>query len=262
LSTPISVEENTDYPFSDTIRFRIHSHKAVSFALLTRIPGWAKGATLFLNGTLLTQECRPGSFAQVERTFKNDDVLALKIPQSLEVVPGPEHSISVVRGPLIYSLRIEENWQVYPDDSKSTKEFPAYNLTATSPWNYALSLKDGKLEDLEETRKPLVGNPWSIESAPIELQLKAYRLTNWVIHPRSEVVTEKWDVERDSKTHKVTRWFIAGEQHQTGSFFFTPPIPATESIATNLSKHAEMVRLVPYGCAKLRVSYFPTVASP
>lgn len=260
--TPISIEEDTDYPFSDTIRFRIHSDKTVSFVLMARIPAWTKNATLSLNGTRLAEECRPGSFARVERVFKNGDVLTLKLPQSIELVPGPEHSVSVVRGPLVYSLRIEENWQVYPGDPKSTKEFPAYNLTAASPWNYALSLKDGKPEGLEETRKPLVGNPWSIESAPIELQLKAYRLTNWVIHPQSEVVTEKWDVERDPRTHKVTRWFIAGEEHQTGSFLFTPPIPAAESIATNLSQHAEMVRLVPYGCAKLRVSYFPTAAIP
>ncbi|MGO8839446.1 MAG: hypothetical protein ACLQAH_11280 [Limisphaerales bacterium] len=60
----------------------------------------------------------------------------------------------------------------------------------------------------------------------------------------------------------MTRWFIAGEEHQTGSFLFTPPIPAVESIASNLSQHAEMVRLVPYGCAKLRVSYFPTIDTP
>jgi hypothetical protein len=261
-ATPVSIEEQTEYPFSDTITFRVHTGQPATFALVLRIPAWAREASLSLNGNPLPGDCRPGSFARVERSFHDGDLIRLTLPQSFELVPGPEHSVSVVRGPLVYSLRIEETWRAGPPNAKSTREFPAYDLTAASPWNYALSLKAGQLVDLEESRKPVAGNPWSIESAPIELRLKAYRLDNWIIRPKAEVVTERWDVQRDPKTNQVTRWFIAGEDRKTGNFLFTPPIPDPEEIVGHLSGEVETIRLVPYGCAKLRVTYFPTATAP
>ena len=256
---PVQIVEETDYPFADTVSFRMHMPGPVRFPFLLRIPAWTLGASLTVNGQPWPTELVPGTFTTLDREFHEGDVLRLQLPMRIELVPGPGGSVSVVRGPLVYSLRIEENWVVDPSDRKSTRDFPAYNLMAASPWNYALDIKDNALVGLTEVRAPLTANPWSLSTSPIELQVQAHRLLNWKIVPLQSVTTERWDVERDPKTNKVTRWYIAGVDKRAGEFLFTPAVPAAGTISPNVAAEPERIRLVPYGCAKLRITYFPTL---
>ncbi len=220
----VTVREATGYPFTDDIRFEITAARPVRFPLWLRIPGWAKGARVLVNGVEIDRPA-PASFAVVEREHSTGDVVTLELPSRIELERGPGDTVAVVRGPLVYSLRIEESWRINRADRKSTRTFPAYDLTAKSAWNYALAVSPG---DILRSSNPM----------PLH-----------------------WDILRDPVTHRLVNWTPYQGDKSSGRFEFTPPVPDREIVAANLAPEVETVRLVPFGAAKLRITYFP-VAPP
>lgn len=195
---------------------------------------------------------------KIDREFKDGDVVTLILPQELDLEDGPDYTVSVVRGPLVYVLKVEEDWRVDLADKRSTKDFPAYDLYPKSPWNYALCVDRARLnEQIKVIHRPYTDSPWTIASAPIELRGPARLVRNWAIHPVAEVMTDHWDIIRDPSTGKVKQWVKTGFDKQTGNFLFTPPVPDPKTVAETLDDKTVMVALVPYGSSKLRITYFP-----
>ncbi len=65
-------------------------------------------------------------------------------------------------------------------------------------------------------------------------------------------------VERKPGTNIFGMYRFDGEPSKVrGNFRLTPPLPEVETLAERLAEETEMVRLVPYGCTKLRISLFP-----
>lgn len=255
----VEIREVTEYPFSEEIRFEIRAGDApVRFPFTVRIPGWCRAPRITINGREIEVKVVPASFVRIEREFKDGDVVTLMLPQELELEDGPEHTLAVVRGPLVYALKVEEDWRIDPADKRSTKDFPAYDLYPKSPWNYALCVDRARLnEQIKVIHRPYTDSPWTIASAPIELRAPARLVRNWAIHPASEVMTDHWDIIRDPSTGKAKQWVKSGFDRQTGNFLFTPPVPDPKTIADNLDHETTMVTLVPYGSSKLRITYFP-----
>ena len=189
-SDKVTVVQTTDYPFSELVEFEIQSDQAVRFPLWLRIPSWCQRASLSLNGELLKVDTRPGSFALVDREFHPHDKLTLSLPMDLKLSFWPEGGLGIERGPLVYSLLIEEDRQVDTEavlksfgyQTKPTNEFPAWNIQPASPWNYALhvSYDPQELEkEVEVLRQPIDENPWTIGASPIRLLVPAKRLPDW-----------------------------------------------------------------------------------
>ena len=90
------------------------------------------------------------------------------------VVSRPNDLFAITRGPLVYSLPIEENWVQVNKDSEG-REFPHcdYEVLPTSPWNYGLCIDEENVADeliLEELE---LGNcPFSPQGAPIAIKTK------------------------------------------------------------------------------------------
>ena len=82
--------------------------------------------------------------------------------------------MSLERGPLVYSLRIGENWRKLRDKAPAAdwEEYP------TTPWNYALDM-DLARPAAEVVEKTLGAMPYSSEGAPVELRVKGRRLSGW-----------------------------------------------------------------------------------
>lgn len=59
----ISLHEQTNYPFEETIRFTVNTPKAVSFPFYLRIPSWTEGATIFVNGKKVAANPEAGQYA-------------------------------------------------------------------------------------------------------------------------------------------------------------------------------------------------------
>jgi hypothetical protein len=175
----VSIDEQTDYPFSETIDFVVHAARPIEFPLELRVPGWTSDATLTINGQNYAPLGRPGSFTTIKRQFVDGDKLELHLPMHVKIVDWDHETASIERGPLVYSLKIDERDEEV-HTVKTSKDFPAWNKFPASAWNYGLALKDGSPADqIEVVSKPIAGFPWETGHSPIELKAPAKLITNW-----------------------------------------------------------------------------------
>ena len=242
----VTIIERTDYPFSERIYFEIQTKGSARFSLGLRIPGWCRKAKIIINGKERRGKLKAGSFIKIRRNFRNKDVISLILPMELKLSHWPGGGAALERGPLVYSLGIEEDRRIDKRDRRSSKEFPAWNMYPASRWNYALDLNGRNLNKAVEVVKGSVGeNPWSMKSAPIQLRVPARRVRNWKISNRRSVLREVVPGK-------------AAEKH-SGEFAFTPALPEPSTLARRLSKKTETITLVPYGCTNLRLTIFPKI---
>lgn len=257
----VSISEVTNYPFSDKIDFIFSMNNKTEFPFTFRIPQWCKNPTILLNGKVLTISAKTGNYVTLNREFSNKDKITLILPQELKMQTSIDSGVSIERGPLLYSLKIEENWQVNKSDARSTTKFPAYNLYAKSPWNYALYLKPTNLENqIRVVNKKMTNSPWSINTAPIELVVPAKLVNGWVIDKRNEITEENWQAIRNEKG-LVARWEMLGLSKIKGDYNFTPALPTPENLPSMLESAVKQITLVPYGCTKLRLTIFPNASA-
>jgi hypothetical protein len=234
--TEVKIVENTDYPFSETVAFTISTPKPVRFGLYLRIPNWCREAKIVVNGRSIISDPEPLSYAMIKRTWNNGDKVEMKLPAGIEVKTWKENknSVSVTRGPLSFSLKIAEKWVAYEGKSRDGKKWvesdggnkwPAYEVNATSPWNYALVLDStDPAGSFEVVRKPgpVAAQPFTPQTAPIELRAKAKKIPGWTID-------------------------------ELGLVGKLPDSPVQSG------KPVETVTLIPMGAARLRISAFPVV---
>jgi uncharacterized protein len=257
----VTINEETRYPFKGEVRFRMKMAQPVKFPFTVRIPGWSKNAKITVNGQPLQQEVATGTFVTIDRTFKDGDEVLVTLPQEIKVTEWPSNTVAVERGPLVYSLKIEEQWQTREEAEQQMFDtlgvywldfrFPGVrtlDVVPKSPWNYALNIDaqtgpagvqviEGEWSD---------ENPFSRHAPPITLVVPAKRLVGWEVDRANEVVQMgEWWHPRQTFVRK-------------GDFTFTPDVPASGAGSkVKLGEIQEQVSLVPYGCARLRLTTFP-----
>ncbi|MGI6302271.1 MAG: beta-L-arabinofuranosidase domain-containing protein [Verrucomicrobiota bacterium] len=169
----VSLVAETGYPFEETIRFTIQTDQPVDFPLHLRIPLWCKGARVTVNGAGQPVTTVPGQTARLSRLWVNGDSVELTLPMTLRQSRWHENSLAIERGPLLFALRIEEEWSPQPG---------FWEVRPASPWNYALlesALADPEAGFEIVDRKPVGATPWNLQDTPITLQTRAVRLPHW-----------------------------------------------------------------------------------
>ncbi|MBS1877136.1 MAG: glycoside hydrolase family 127 protein [Acidobacteria bacterium] len=167
----VRVSERTEYPFDEAISIAVQPDKAIAFPLLLRVPEWAGQASIRVNGKA-ERDVRAGSFHRIERLWKAGDRVELRFPMQVRVVDGYNGGAVVERGPLVYSLKVGEDWR------KIAEHGPAadWEVRPASAWNYALAA-DAKA--FEFVSKPMGKHPFSPDGAPVALIGKGRKLAGW-----------------------------------------------------------------------------------
>ncbi len=99
----VAIVQDTDYPASDTVRLTVRDPGDGRFAVKLRIPAWATGATLRVNGR--TEKVAPGELATVRRLWKAGDRIEMVVPQPLRTLSiDTEHPnlAALMRGTVMY----------------------------------------------------------------------------------------------------------------------------------------------------------------
>ncbi|MBX6380718.1 MAG: glycoside hydrolase family 127 protein [Thermoflavifilum aggregans] len=127
----VHLNEQTDYPWSGTIRIDIQPEQTGAFTLKLRIPGWATNKpvpsdlytfvntssapyTIQLNGQTIHPDLEKG-YAVITRTWKKGDQIVLHFPMDVRVmeanpqVKADVGRIALQRGPLVYCLEWPDN---------------------------------------------------------------------------------------------------------------------------------------------------------
>ncbi|RAJ68843.1 DUF1680 family protein [Streptomyces sp. Amel2xB2] len=240
--TAVTVHEETDYPFGETVTLRVSVPAPVAFPLRLRIPAWCEEPELHVAGR--ARQAPPGpAFTTVERTWSDGDTVELRLPQRTTVRTWEASgAVGVDRGPLSYALRIGERWEPFEGEG-DPEVFPAHTVHATTPWNYGLSLEPdgtGRTDGVNgpgsggvsagglrvrRTRGPgeVPANPFTPDGVPLRITAPARRIDAW----------------RADDEHVVTP-LRPGPVRGDGP--------------------EERVTLVPMGAARLRITAFPRVA--
>ena len=219
----VTIVEDTEYPFRDTVRFTVTPASTVSFPLMLRIPGWAADASLTVNGARVSVD-RALGFARLERQWKEGDVVVLRLSMAPRISTWYRQSVAVERGPLVFSLGLGAEWKKITAGMSKPAPAPAadWEVRPTSPWNYGLIVDPKAPASSITVKERAIGRfPFSPDEPPVELSLPGRRVAEWTI--------------------------------LDGSAGPLPQSPVTSTAPD------ETLTLIPYGSAKLRVTAFPAV---
>jgi len=100
----LKLVQETSFPEEQGSRLRVVCEHPVKLAIMIRYPYWAEnGIDITVNGSRKKTKQKPGSFISIERTWKTDDVIDIKIPFPLRLEPMPDDSnrVAVMYGPLV-----------------------------------------------------------------------------------------------------------------------------------------------------------------
>jgi DUF1680 family protein len=94
----------TDYPYASTVAMSLQLSQPRTFALHLRIPAWATGASLAVNGRRNPAPIVPGTFAGIVREWRSGDRVELDLPlrRRLQAVDAQHpDTVALAAGPLV-----------------------------------------------------------------------------------------------------------------------------------------------------------------
>ncbi len=227
---PVTLEVETDYPFRDTVSLRVTAARAVRAPLLLRVPAWAVNATARV-GDGPAVPMKAGTLHRLEREWTGPTQLMLHFGMRAKVSVRYNEAVAVERGPLVYALKIGEEWtRVNADKPHRDLPHADFEVRPTTPWNYGLVV-DGKKPDagMRFEERPVGEKPFSPEGAGMIAKATARKIPGW----------------------KLARGW-AGELSPADVAWSDPSRNPTD-------EPNEEVTLVPYGCTNIRITEFPRV---
>jgi len=218
----VTIRQATDYPFSGVVTLTVTpSVNRLRFPLQLRIPSWADGATVTLNGTSVAG-VTPGTFVRIERLWNRAETVRITLPMPARVSTWYRDSVAVERGPLVFSLPVGEDWRRITTGMKKPAPAPAadWEVLPTTPWNYGLRV-GASGASLRVIERPVGPTPFARDMPPVEIEVVGRRVPEW--------------------------------QLEDGSAGTLPQSPVVSR------EKDETLRLVPYGTARLRITAFPRI---
>lgn len=114
--TAVELAQQTRYPWDGAIHFDVAPAKPARFAISLRIPEWADGATLSINGEAVSlASVEVDGYARIERDWKSGDHIDLQIPLATRalwanpLVRQDAGRAALMRGPLVYCAEATDN---------------------------------------------------------------------------------------------------------------------------------------------------------
>ncbi len=159
----VKIDEDTHYPFADSITFTVTPTHPQRFALVIRRPAWADHATLVTADANISEA---GGWWIVEKSWAIGDQVQVSFSPSVATVPYANDASGIRRGPLQYVMPIPS--EVHPIKDYPLSGFHDYDFTPCDPVLASLP------PDLRATDWQLVSSPdanllrpW--DRAPIQL---------------------------------------------------------------------------------------------
>ena len=235
----ISISEVTDYPFKGTVLLVITSARPERFPLYLRIPGWADKTEITYKKNTITGN--NGSTIKLFARWDPGDTITLKFPMNVRTERRYNNSLAVLRGPLYFSLRMEKEYKSVKInyDNFGYKGSVDWEIYPKTPWNYGLVIDNNRLmRGIDVVEKEITSYPFADKGDMIWSADSAKYL--------------QWDKEAPvvitTRGMKIPEWTL-----KNNSADIPPKSPVSPKGIP------EVIQLVPYGSAKLRITEFPLI---
>jgi hypothetical protein len=173
--TNVKIAVETIYPFEETVRFKVDPEKPAKFPLILRIPEWADRATITINMKPALKG-KATNLALLDREWKKGDVVEMTLPMNVRTIGWAnrqKNAISVYRGPLAYSLKIDEEAKRLDRPNG----WDAFELYPKSPWN--VGLPPAPQFTLKKNPLKKGAQPWTLANVPITLETQGRVIPEW-----------------------------------------------------------------------------------
>ncbi|GAB3879767.1 glycoside hydrolase family 127 protein [Kibdelosporangium lantanae] len=99
----ITVTQTTSYPASDTTTLTVTGTVNGTWAMRIRVPSWATGATVSVNGTAQNVATTPGSYATLTRAWTSGDTVTVRLPMTTVLRPTNDNAnvAAITYGPVV-----------------------------------------------------------------------------------------------------------------------------------------------------------------
>jgi hypothetical protein len=235
----VTISEETNYPFSGTVKLTINTEKSVRFPIDLRIPGWADSVTIkFKNNTVRVKNV---STYRMKERWKNGDQIFVELPMQLRIEKHYNNSLAILRGPVYFSLRIDKEYKSVKInyDNCSYKGSVDWEIDPKSEWNYGLLIdKTNIMRGLKVTENPVSKYPFS-DKGDMIWSADSGKYSAW---------TQDAPVIIRARGMKIPEWSMKNNSADV------PPLSPVKP-----EGDAEIITLVPYGCARLRITEFPVM---
>ncbi|TRX27810.1 DUF1080 domain-containing protein [Flavobacterium franklandianum] len=222
----ITITEETNYPFEEQIRFTISTKNEVIFPLKLRIPAWCSKPIIKVNG-VVQKKVIAGTYYSISRKWKNGDSVTLNLPMEIKISNWVHNSVGVERGPLVYSLQMDENWKQINKHIFDGKDFSEFEVFPKNAWNYGLLLDTkNPNKSFKVVKSAMPENPFEQDKTPIHLKIGAKKIPSWGLDANGIHASE-------------------------------PPLSPLLS-----NEPEEEITLVPFGAERIRLTYFPVIGKP
>lgn len=235
----VTITEETEYPFDGKVKLTINTEKPVRFSIHLRIPEWTDSVIIkFKERTAIITK---SDNYRINQKWKNGDQITIEFPMKLRFQRRYNNSVSLMRGPLWYSLRIDKEFRSIKTkyDNYGYKGSVDWEIIPKSAWNYGLLLdmnnpvRGISIAENETGRYPFADKGdmiWSSDSgkyvvnekeAPVVITARGIRIPEWTMKENSADL---------------------------------PPLSPVKP-----QGDPEIIKLVPYGCTRLRITEFPVM---
>jgi hypothetical protein len=113
---PVILHQKTQYPWDGAIRFGTECAEPTHFAISLRIPEWADGATVKINGAVSdVSSVLSDGYVRIERDWSTGDNIDLDLPMEARTlwadprVRQDAGRAALMRGPLVYCTEAADN---------------------------------------------------------------------------------------------------------------------------------------------------------
>lgn len=235
----VTITEDTEYPFKGSVKLTVNTEKAVRFPIDLRIPGWADSVTIKYRDKIL--KLKSVSTYRLEEKWKNNEQINIEFPMQLLAEKEYNNSVALRRGPLYYSLRIEKDYRSVKInyDNFNYKGSVDWEIYPKSAWNYGLLMNTSNImRGIKITENPVGRYPFSDKGDMI-----------WSADSGKYIAsTQDAPVLISARGMKIPEWTLKNNSADV------PPVSPVKPEGTT-----EIITLVPYGCARLRITEFPVM---
>lgn len=177
----VELSQETRYPWFGDIKITLDKvGTKEAFSLMLRIPNWAEGATVNVNGEALAGVVN-GEYYDCNRKWKKGDVVSINLPMETKLMAAHPYvedvtgQVAIQRGPIVYCLESRDlpkgtNIQdiVIPADITLKESYHADLLDGVTILEGTALLKE------TQSKSELYSPIKSVKTKPIDIQLVPY----------------------------------------------------------------------------------------